>query len=281
MPVHRSVWLPALAVAALASTVAGPGEAREACRVGGLVLLLHGSAGRPEGRRADARALRSGRRRRRRRHGGAAEGDRRRAGGDGGGRRPGSRGPLSRLGNRLRLAGHPGDRLRPAAAGARAGRPHGRLLRSRDPALHGLLRRPPAEGRDRAARREPRNVLLRAQQRRPRDRRRQPRRGGRARAVRAALLHVARGVPHRVGARRGPRGRQRRRGRALRRRRVRHLDGHAVAGLAVHAARRPLRGPAPRGHPRAGGRPHADPPAVPRPADRDRDRGRHSPTTST
>ena len=42
--------------------------------------------------------------------------------------------------------------------------------------LHGLLRRSPAEGRSRAAGREPGHVLLRAQQRRPRDRRRQSRR---------------------------------------------------------------------------------------------------------
>ena len=70
-----------------------------------------------------------------------------------------------------------------------------------------------------------------------------------------------------------PRGRQRRRGRALRRRRVRHLDRHAVAGLAVHAARRPLRGPAAGRHPRAGGRPHPHPPALPGRADRGRDRG--------
>ena len=47
---------------------------------------------------------------------------------------------------------------------------------------------------------------------------------------------------------------------------------HAVAGLAVHPARRHLRGPAAGRHPRAGGRPHAHPPALPERADGDRDR---------
>ena len=57
-------------------------------------------------------------------------------------------------------------------------------------------------------------------------------------ALRAALLHVPRRVPHRLGPRRHPRRRQRGRGRELRGRRLRHLDRHAVAGLAADARRR-------------------------------------------
>ncbi len=120
--------------------------------------------------------------------------------------------------------------------------------------------------------RQPDDLLLVDDERRLRDRRRQSG-GGRRPLPRRAARHPERHrLPHRVGAGRHHRGRQRRPAPPVRRRTLRHHGHQHVAVLALHADRLGLRGPARGGDPRAPDRPDRRPHDVPQRARRDQHR---------
>ena len=121
-------------------------------------------------------------------------------------------------------------------------------------------------------RRQPDDLLLVDDERRLRDRRRQPGRGRGPLPRRAARHPERHRLPHRVRARRHHRGRQRRPEPALPGRPLRHHGHEHVAVLALHADRLGVRGPARGGHPRAPDRPDRGAHDVPQRAGRDQHR---------